>query len=38
MHSHTFSQGELKEGLYDGHGVYSWPDGAQYTGEWQAGL
>ncbi|KAA0154140.1 hypothetical protein FNF27_07505 [Cafeteria roenbergensis] len=30
--------GELKEGLYDGHGVYSWPDGAQYTGEWQAGL
>ena len=27
--------GEFVEGRFDGFGMYKWPDGENYTGEWK---
>ena len=29
--------GEWREGLVNGHGVYTWPVGRKYDGEWKDG-
>lgn len=29
--------GEWKEGLMDGEGEYTWPDGKKYVGGWKSG-
>jgi hypothetical protein len=31
-------EGELKNGLFDGMGIYFWADGSAYSGEWKGGL
>lgn len=31
-------EGELKDGLFDGMGIYFWSNGDAYSGEWKAGL
>lgn len=30
-------QGNYENGQKDGYGVFSWPDGTEYRGEWRTG-